>query len=77
MLGRIDNDPETLLEHIRAVLRAESAADGLSFDSDGLRAEPITALEEFLGKAVYGLNEQHEKQLWQAGGPWRPAERNA
>lgn len=54
MLGRIDNDPETLLECMRTVLQAESIADGLNFDSDTLRAERITEEAEYQGVRIRG-----------------------
>lgn len=54
MLGRMDNDPDTLLERVRAVLQVETTADGLSFDVDALRAERITEDADYQGVRIRG-----------------------
>lgn len=54
MLGHADNDPDTLLERIRSVLQTETVDDGLTFDSDGLQAEPITRDADYQGVRIRG-----------------------
>lgn len=52
MLGRIDNEPQSLLTCIREVLNAGSTKDGIEFDEGSLSAERITEDAEYEGLRV-------------------------
>lgn len=57
MLGRTGNDPDALVQSFRSVLEAESLDDGLTFDLDSLRAEPITEEADYQGVRVRAFAE--------------------
>jgi hypothetical protein len=51
-LGRMDSSPEHILAAFRDICRQEVEPDGLSFDPDGLAAEPITEDADYEGVRV-------------------------
>ncbi|MDZ7781919.1 MAG: nucleotidyl transferase AbiEii/AbiGii toxin family protein [Halioglobus sp.] len=53
MLGRIDNDPETLLDRIRDVLELETNDDGIEFNVDSLTTELITEHADYEGVRIH------------------------
>lgn len=52
LLGQIDNDPEILLIRIREVLGPGGIEDGIAFDTDSIKAEPITEDADYQGVRI-------------------------
>lgn len=52
MLGRIHNEPESLLVRIRDVLETKSVEDGIEFDMDSLSTERIAEEADYQGVRV-------------------------
>lgn len=52
MLGRMDNDPETVIAMVREVCRQEVEEDGILFDPESVQGERITEDAEYQGVRI-------------------------
>ena len=53
LLGYVDNEVATLREQFQVICRHDVVDDGLQFDADSIRIEPIRELDDYGGQRVH------------------------